>query len=64
MKAHAVTVDTETVPVMVYSVNTSGYRYRWRCTCGSVGEWKLKAHSARNGGARHVAMMERSRPVR
>jgi hypothetical protein len=69
--AHAITIETrvedatvKTKPVLVC---------RWRCSCGYVGEWKRPvvggttrrtqsaARRARNGGARHVAAMERGR---
>lgn len=49
---------------------TGVFRYRWKCTCGRVGPWKSggakrsgqhakAARSARVGGERHVAAMER-----
>jgi hypothetical protein len=44
-------------------------RYQWRCACGQSGKWHQgstesgthakAARSARNGGQRHVAAMER-----
>lgn len=47
-------------------------RYRWRCSCGDFGkQWQTStkesgstaaaARRARNGGARHVAAMERGK---
>jgi hypothetical protein len=33
--------------------------YFWRCSCGRMGPLTLNARSARNGGARHVAAMEK-----
>jgi hypothetical protein len=44
--------------------------YRWRCSCGEVGPWRVASklggavkavRSARRGGQRHVAAMERGR---
>ena len=35
------------------------FEYRWACSCGRIGDWKPRARSARNGGARHVAAMEK-----
>lgn len=37
-------------------------RYRWRCACGDTGDWHagpMAARSARDGGGKHVAAMER-----
>ena len=54
MRAHVVVIETRPS-----SVETLG-GYRWRCSaCAYVGEWKLSARSARTGGQRHVAAMER-----
>jgi hypothetical protein len=33
--------------------------YWWRCSCCRVGPNKTNPRSARNGGARHVAAMEK-----
>jgi hypothetical protein len=38
--------------------------YRWRCTCDQAGPWHVgepgrAARSARDGGRKHVAAMER-----
>lgn len=48
---------------------TGVFRYRWRCSCGRVGPWRVggevsgqhakASRSARTGGERHVAAMER-----
>jgi hypothetical protein len=59
--AHAISIDTEVH--MLHSL----FRYRWECSCGDRGPWKdsgTKGHakavrSARNGGQRHVAAMEK-----
>jgi hypothetical protein len=50
---------------------TGCFRYRWRCSCGKHGPWRTgttdsghhaaAASSARTGGTRHVAAMERGR---
>lgn len=65
MQAHVITIDTDPATVTVDGVvNASpiGQRYRWRCCCGRIGGWTLsRARSTRNGGARHVAAMERGR---
>lgn len=34
-------------------------RYYWQCSCGLFGKATNQARSARNGGARHVAAMEK-----
>jgi len=34
-------------------------RHRWMCSCRRCGTWQKKVRSARNGGARHVAAMEK-----
>lgn len=55
MTAHAITIDTLVAPV-------PPDRYRWRCSCRRVGKrWTSSIRRARNGGARHVAMLERGR---
>lgn len=69
MVGHAVDIQTQVS-------DGCAFRYRWRCACGRVGPWQasvatehgtverrpaLCARAARNGGARHVAAMERSR---
>jgi hypothetical protein len=64
MRAHAVEIDTKQVD---RSCAAHGLSYRWRCSCGRIGPWWLTKvtakpeRSARNGGARHVAAMERAR---
>lgn len=50
--AHAVEVVTVECPEL---------RYWWHCSCGASGLPKATGRSARNGGARHVAAMERGR---
>ena len=63
--AHAITIDTDraqAVDNFGEAYDVAGTRYRWRCSCGRVGGWTLsRVRSARNGGARHVAAMERGR---
>jgi hypothetical protein len=59
--AHTISIDTE-----VHLLHGQ-FRYRWECSCGDRGPWKTArnkghakaARSARNGGARHVAAMEK-----
>lgn len=48
----------------IFVVDTRGMayaqRYRWKCSCGDAGkQWRSAARSARIGGERHVAAMER-----
>lgn len=52
MQAHAITIDTDGLgPNMLY---------RWRCSCKAAGRrWFANVRSARTGGERHVAAMER-----
>lgn len=63
---HAVDIQTQ-VGVDDQGVATAQVRYRWRCSCGDVGNWHERpgpskaARRARNGGARHVAMLERGK---
>lgn len=70
MKASAHAVDVQTQAQTDEAGNPTGmFRYRWRCSCDRVGPWRTgtddsghhaaAAQSARNGGARHVAAMER-----
>lgn len=53
---HVTEVDLRTGPGAAPQLE-----YRWVCSCGSAGAWKTRAFQARNGGERHVAMLERSR---
>lgn len=54
MTAHAIVIETRTT--------LEATEHRWRCSaCAYVGEWKQSAKSARTGGQRHVAAMERGR---
>lgn len=55
-KPHVITIDTREA-----DADSPHPMYRWRCSCSCVGEWKLVARSARIGGQRHVAAMERGR---
>lgn len=48
LEPHATSIDTE-------PHSAGGQRHRWRCSCGSVGDWKLKPGSASIGGAKHVS---------
>lgn len=66
MATHKVDVQTQADDEAGNPVGV--YRYRWRCSCGRIGPWKSGASGsgggpaprrARNGGARHVAAMER-----
>lgn len=68
MTAH--TVDIQTQFETVGGEPTDRVRYRWRCTCKTVARrWHDSldggageaARRARNGGARHVAAMERAK---
>lgn len=66
---HAVDIQTQ-VSEWPPDANDQGFRfrYRWRCSCGDRGCWNerpnpaIAARRARNGGGRHVASMERSKP--
>lgn len=70
MTAHVVDLRTA-IALDAAGVPTGGFRYRWRCSCGEQGRWHATdkqsgsgdraARRARNGGARHVAAMERGR---
>jgi hypothetical protein len=51
---HSTSIDTEP-----NGLETGGPRYRWRCTCGATGDWKLKPGSAAIGGKKHVAQSSR-----
>lgn len=67
MQAHVIAIEQEG--------GTPLERFRWRCSCGDVGPWKGASEArrsdwqprvtgprrARNGGARHVAAMERGK---
>lgn len=53
MTAHSIVIETRPDSAM--------FGYRWRCSCGDFGSWVLRARSARTGGQRHVAAMERGR---
>ena len=74
MQAHVITIDTDPATVTedgVVDAHPRGQRYRWRCSCRKRGGWSASeiddrriataARRARNGGARHVAAMERGR---
>ena len=62
MTAHAIVIDTrpadDGAPPFPRLVALES---RWRCSCGTSGEWTPRAKSARTGGQRHVAAMERGR---
>lgn len=60
--AHAVEVETISDGVRAAVKALGGAyvgRYRWRCSCRRTGMWCSRVRSARNGGARHVAAMEK-----
>lgn len=57
MQAHV--IEIETLPAYSNGLRTFPPMHRWRCSCGRAGEETTKPRSARNGGARHVAAMER-----
>lgn len=65
MAAHAIAIDSDirtAIDNHGATYQTAASRYRWRCSCGRVGGWTLsRVRAARNGGARHVAAMERGR---
>ena len=53
MTAHVITIDTD-------GNKPTTMLYRWCCSCRAVGRrWFAKVRSARTGGERHVAAMER-----
>lgn len=63
MTAHAIAIDADNEAV---DNNGARYahassRYRWRCSCGALGEWKPRVGRARSGGTKHAATMERGR---
>ena len=55
MTAHTITLDVDLRP----STATADTQYRWQCSCREHGEYTRNVRSARNGGQRHVAAMER-----
>jgi len=63
VKAHALDLDVD----VDLQPGSTAWRYRWRCSCGRVGPWRVArdrgygraATSARRGGQRHVAAKER-----
>lgn len=62
--AHAIVIETVKDGVRYISrsgIGPSGGRSHWRCSCGDRGGWMRHVRSARDGGARHVAMAERSK---
>lgn len=59
MRAHVVTIETRKHSQSVDGASCITIALRWLCTCGSLGPWQCRARSARNGGARHVAAMEK-----
>lgn len=71
-KLEAHVVDLHTQAQTDEDGNPTGcFRYCWRCSCGFSGPWhtgtddsghhEKAARSARTGGQRHVAAMERGR---
>lgn len=65
LEAHVASLQTQ-IQMDVDGEPTGVFRYRWRCSCGDAGKkWYSgggkAAESARDGGARHVAAMERRR---
>jgi hypothetical protein len=58
-------VINQTLEAHVIALENRGMAYvaphRWICSCGKHGTWRAQIRSARNGGARHVAAMERGR---
>lgn len=69
MTAHTFEIKTQSAIDAVTGEAAGVFRYRWSCSCGEVGPWRpggkrsgqhAKAvRSARVGGERHVAAMER-----
>jgi hypothetical protein len=63
--AHAITIETSPrfvgLAVDLGEHAPGGPIHRWRCSCERTGDWKHSARKAREGGARHVAAMERKR---
>lgn len=62
---HAIDIEQ---PASAVSAVSPLLWYRWRCCCGQVGAWRKAskpggavraARSARDGGRKHVAVMER-----
>lgn len=52
MKAHVISIG-------VARSDEPDDAYFWRCSCKRVGPLTLDVRRARNGGARHVAAMEK-----
>jgi hypothetical protein len=63
LEAHVVEIEAETTAVdnMSYTYAVSGTRWRWLCSCKDCGLFSASARSARAGGQRHVAAMERAK---
>ena len=70
--AHKIDIQTQGAADPATGEPVGIFRYRWQCSCGARhGPWHQgstdsgshakAARRARNGGARHVAAMERSR---
>lgn len=67
--AHVFEIKTEVQADAKTGEPTGALRYRWACSCGGSGPWRTggrgigrhgrAARSARRGGERHVAAMER-----
>jgi hypothetical protein len=47
--------------IAIVAMPTGEALFQWRCSCEASGPWRERARQARNGGARHVAKMERGR---
>lgn len=68
MIAHVVDTQTQLESHADTGEPTGRFRYRWRCACGDTGRWQRNpssaaaARRARDGGARHTAIAERSKP--
>jgi hypothetical protein len=58
--SHIADIDVKHVRMSYAGTSIMSHcEYRWLCSCGEVGGWVRDARSARNGGARHVAAMEK-----
>lgn len=69
MRSHAIRIDSGLSKLWVRAESGRPSKIvRWKCSCGRIGPERLVTHdesigyrSARNGGARHVAAMEKSK---
>lgn len=62
LEAHVVDLDVKHVSMSYGDTSIMSHsEYAWVCSCGERGDWIRNVRSARTGGQRHVAAMERGR---